>query len=78
MLGENVLMAMEYAYLDAEVTEVRDSFGNDVSHRYAFSAAPKNSYTASIDWTVWRGEEALVRLNVNASYMDTRLGGGDV
>jgi iron complex outermembrane receptor protein len=39
---------------------------------------PKNSYTASIDWTVWRGEEALVRLNVNASYMDTRLGGGDV
>jgi iron complex outermembrane receptor protein len=41
MLGENVLMAMEYAYLDAEVTEVRDSFGNDVSHRYAFSAAPQ-------------------------------------
>jgi iron complex outermembrane receptor protein len=78
LLGDNVAASMEYAYLDAEISEVRDSEGNDVSYRYAFSAAPENSYTASLDWHIWQGPKANLRLNVNTSFMDTRLGGGDV
>ncbi len=78
LLSGALVMSMEYAYLDAEITEVRDSFGNDVTQRYAFSAAPENSYTASLDWHVWQGASAKLHLNVNTSFMDTRLGGGDV
>ncbi|WP_373079998.1 TonB-dependent receptor [Zhongshania sp.] len=78
LLADTLVASMEYAYLDAEITEVRDSAGNDVSHRYAFSAAPENSYTASIDWHFWQGASAQMHLNVNTSFMDTRLGGGDV
>ena len=78
LLGDKLIASMEYAYLDAEITEVRDSFGNDVTHRYAFSAAPVNSYTASVDWAIWQGDSAKLHLNVNTSFMDKRLGGGDV
>lgn len=78
LLGDKIAASMEYAYLDAEITEVRDSQGNDVSYRYAFSAAPENSYTASLDWHVWQGAKANLHLNVNTNFMDTRLGGGDV
>ncbi|CAA0092360.1 Pesticin receptor [Zhongshania aliphaticivorans] len=78
LLGDDFIIAMEYAYLDAEITEVIDSYGNNVTQRYAFSAAPKNTYTASLDWVMWRSDFAVVQLNVNTSYMDTRLGGGDV
>jgi iron complex outermembrane receptor protein len=78
LLGDDLIVTMEYAYLDAEITEVIDSFGNNVTQRYAFSAAPVHSYTASADWTAWRGESATVHVNINTNYMDTRLGGGDV
>jgi iron complex outermembrane recepter protein len=78
LIGDDLTVTMEYAYLDAEITEVIDSFGNDVTKRYAFSAAPVNSYTASADWVVWRGVSAALNLNINTSYMDERLGGGDV
>ncbi|POP51083.1 TonB-dependent receptor [Zhongshania marina] len=78
LLGEDLIIAFEYAYLDAEITEVIDSFGNNVTQRYAFSAAPVNSFTASADWMAWRGENAVLNFNLNTSYMDTRLGGGDV
>jgi len=78
LLGEFVVASVEYAYLDAEITEVIDSFGNDVTHRYAFSAAPVNSYTAALDWLIWQGDAATLQLNVNTSFMDTKLGGGDV
>lgn len=78
LVGDDLTLTMEYAYLDAEITEVIDSFGNDVTRRYAFSAAPVNSYTASADWVAWRGASAALRLNINTSYMDERLGGGDV
>ena len=78
LVGDDLIISMEYAYLDAEITEVIDSFGNNVTQRYAFSAAPVNSYTASADWIAWRGESAVLHANVNTSYMDTRLGGGDV
>ena len=78
LVNDDLVVTMEYAYLDAEITEVIDSFGNDVTQRYAFSAAPVNSYTASANWIAWRGESALLQLNINTSYMDTRLGGGDV
>ena len=78
LVNDDLVLTMEYAYLDAEITEVIDSFGNDVTQRYAFSAAPVNSYTASANWIAWRGETALLQFNINTSYMDTRLGGGDV
>jgi iron complex outermembrane receptor protein len=78
LVGDDIIVSMEYAYIDAEITEVIDSFGNNVTQRYAFSAAPVNSYTASAEWIAWRGESALVQVNINTSYMDTRLGGGDV
>ncbi|MEX1669012.1 TonB-dependent receptor [Zhongshania guokunii] len=78
LLGDFVVASLEYVYLDAEITEVKDSFGNDVTHRYAFSAAPINSFTAGLDWLMWQGNTAKLQLNVNTSFMDTKLGGGDV
>ncbi len=73
-----LVVHFDYAYLDADVKKVIDTFGNDVTSRFAFSSAPRHSYVASLDWDIWQGQQARLHLNINTSYMDERLGGGDI
>ncbi len=72
----NLMLMLNYAYLDAEVTSVIDPFGNDVTRRFSFSSAPEHSYTAAADWTVAAGDWGRLSFNLSTSYMDERNGGG--
>ncbi len=75
MATRTLLLMLNYAYLDTEVTEARDVNGNDVSDEFVFFAAPKQSYTASVDWTLMDADWGRTALNVSYNYMDERNGG---
>ena len=75
MATRNLLLMLNYAYLDAEVTKARDVNGNDVSDEFVFFAAPEQSYTAVVDWTIADTDWGYLGLNVSYNYMDERNGG---
>ena len=75
MATRNLLLMLNYAYLDAEVTKARDVNGQDVSDQFVFFAAPEQSYTAVADWTIADADWGRLGLNVSYNYMDERNGG---
>ena len=75
MATRNLLLMLNYAYLDAEVTKARDVNGQDVSDQFVFFAAPEQSYTAVADWTIVDADWGRLGLNVSYNYMDERNGG---
>lgn len=75
MATRSILLMLNYAYLDAEVTKARDIHGNDVSDDFVFFAAPPHSYTAAADWTLVDADWGRVTANLSYNYMGERNGG---
>ncbi|MGB1457999.1 TonB-dependent receptor [Spongiibacter marinus] len=75
MATRNLLLMLNYAYLDAEVTKAEDVSGKDVSDEFVFFAAPEQSYTAAADWTLADADWGRTSLNLSYNYMDERNGG---
>ncbi len=69
-----LVLGFQYAYLDAEVTEVIDINGDNVAHLYPFVAAPPWSGVASVDWTVSQRGWGDLRAYLSANYMGERMG----
>ncbi len=75
LASENLLLTLNYAYLDAEITEATDpDTGADVTDTFTFSAAPRHSYTAAFDWTIANLGWGRLGLNMSYNYMDDRAG----
>jgi iron complex outermembrane receptor protein len=72
---ENLLMMLNYAYLDTEVTKATDVNGNDASDEFVFFSAPEHSFTASADYTLLQADWGRTSVNVSVNYMDERNGG---
>ncbi|ROH93720.1 TonB-dependent receptor [Stagnimonas aquatica] len=70
----NLILSLQYAYLDARVEEVIDINGNNVANLYPFIAAPPHSYVATIDWTLLRGGWGKLRGYLNYQYVGDRQG----
>ena len=70
----NLILSVQYAYLDARVEEVIDINGNNVANLYPFIAAPPHSYVATIDWTMLRGNWGKLRGYLNYQYIGDRQG----
>lgn len=75
MATEHLLLMLNYAYLDAEVTKAEDEFGNDLSDSFVFYSAPKNSYTFAADWTIADMDWGQLAVNLSYNFMDDRNGG---
>ncbi len=71
---EDLILSLQYAYLDAQVQEVIDVDGNNVAHLYPFIAAPPHSYVASIDWTFMRRAWGDLRAYLHYQYTGDRQG----
>ncbi|MEQ1439023.1 TonB-dependent receptor [Fontimonas sp. SYSU GA230001] len=71
---QDLILAVQYAYLDAKVEEVIDVDGNNVANLYPFIAAPRHSYVASADWTFLRGNWGDLRAYLNYQYTGWRQG----
>lgn len=71
----SLLFHLNYAYLETRILKVRDPVtGQNIADEYTFSNAPKNSLTASMDWTVAHLTWADLSLHVSYDYMDDRNG----
>ncbi len=71
---QDLILSLQYAYLDAEVEEVIDADGNNVASLYPFIAAPPHSGVATIDWTFLRRGWGDLRAYLNYQYTGDRLG----
>ncbi len=75
LASRDLLLMLNYAYLDAEVTKATDpDTGADVTETFVFSAAPEHSYTAALDYTIATWDWGRLGLNVSYNYMDDRNG----
>ncbi len=75
-LSREFLAVLNYSYLDAEMTSVIDpDSGENVADKFVFSSAPKNSFTATLDWTISKGPLATVEATLSYNFMDSRNGG---
>lgn len=75
LASENLMLMLNYAFLDAEVTSAIDEFGNDLTDSFGFYSAPGQSYTAAADYTVGQYDWGQLALNLSYNYMDKRRGG---
>lgn len=74
LVTRDLLLSLNYAYLDTDVTEAIDTFGRDRTHEFEFFSAPLHSYTAAVDYTLWSGDAGRLALNVSYNYVDERNG----
>lgn len=70
----NLVLAASYAYLDAQVEDVRDINGNNVADLYPFPSAPRHSGNLSFDWTMLEAGWGTARAYLGYSYVDSRQG----
>ena len=70
----DLILAGNYALLDAKTQEVLDIEGNNVADRYPFVSAPRHSFNTSVDWTLLRRDWGRLRGYLNYSYIGTRVG----
>ncbi|WP_372862381.1 TonB-dependent receptor [Spongiibacter sp.] len=75
LASENLLLMLNYAFLDTEVTKATDVNGNDVADQFVFFSAPEHSFTASADYTLYQADWGRTSVNVSVNYMDERNGG---
>ena len=77
LAAEHLMLVLNYAYLDAEIAPSRNPLSGEVDDGFVFDSAPRHSYTAAIDWTLWQGGEgSRVAFNATYSFTDERNGGG--
>lgn len=75
MASRHLLLMLNYAYLNAEVTEAIDpDNGADVTDTFVFSSAPEHSYTAAVDYTAAEWSWGRLGLNLSYNYMGERNG----
>ena len=72
--SENLILSADYAYLDAEVLDVRDFEGNNVAEQFPFQSAPRHSYVIAADWTLLRRGWGELRAYGTYNYVDERSG----
>ena len=70
----DLILAGNYALLDAKTQEVLDINGNNVADRYPFVSAPRQSFNTSVDWTLLRRDWGRLRAYLNYSYIGSRAG----
>ena len=70
----DLILAGNYAFLDAKTQEVRDINGNNVADNYPFVSAPLHSFNTSADWTFLRRGWGRLRGYLNYSYIGSRAG----
>ncbi|MBD2858121.1 TonB-dependent receptor [Spongiibacter sp. KMU-158] len=75
LVSQNIMFMLNYAFLDAEVTEAINKQGVDVADSYVFFSAPEHSYTASVDVGLAQWNWGSMSLNVSYNFMDERNGG---
>ena len=76
MALENLMLILNYAWLDTEVTKAtQPATGEDLTDRFVYNSAPRNSYTALADFTFAAGDWGRAFLNMSVNYMDERNGG---
>jgi iron complex outermembrane receptor protein len=71
---EDLILSLQYAYLDAKVQEVIDVDGNNVANLYPFIAAPPHSYVGTVDWTLLRRDWGALRAYLNYQFAGDRQG----
>lgn len=74
LASRDLLLSLNYAYLDTDVTNAKDAFGRDRTDEFEFFSAPLHSYTAAVDYTMWSGDAGRLALNVSYNYVAERNG----
>ncbi len=74
LVSRKLLLSLNYAYLDADVTNVQDAFGRDRTNDFEFFSAPPHTYTAGVDYTIWSGDFGRIALNLSYNFVDNRNG----
>jgi len=72
--AQNLMLGLQYAYLDARVLEVMDIDGNNVAHLYPFISAPRHSGVVFADWTVAQPSWGELRAYASWNYIGDRTG----
>lgn len=65
-----LLLALNYGYLDTEYEEFIEA-GVNVADDRAFAHAPENTFSASLDATLWSGGIGELRFNADYQYTDS-------
>ncbi len=77
LVSEGLVLVLNYAYLDAEIDPSRNPLSGEIDDGFVFDSAPRHSYTAAVDWTMWQGELGQrVAFNATYAFTDERNGGG--
>ncbi len=77
LAAENLLLVLNYAYLDAVIEPSRNPLSGEVDDGFVFDSAPRHAYTAMVDWTLWNSmNRGNIAFNATYSYTDERNGGG--
>ncbi len=77
LASENLLLVLNYAYLDAVIEPSRNPLSGEVDDGFVFDSAPRHAYTAMVDWTLWNSmNRGNIAFNATYSYTDERNGGG--
>ena len=77
LASENLMLVLNYAYLDAEIAPSRNPLSGDVDDGFVFDSAPRHAYTAMLDWTLWSSlDKGNIAFNATYSFTDERNGGG--
>ncbi len=74
VVGENLVLSGDYAYLDAQVTDVRDFDGANVASQFPFQSAPRHSFVVAADATLLRRDWGELRAFATYHYIDERSG----
>lgn len=70
----DLTVSADYAYLDAEVTDVIDNDGSNVASLYPFPYAPKHSGVLAIDAGLWKADWGELRSFVSWNHIGYRQG----
>ncbi len=76
LASRNLLLILNYAYLDSEIDEAINPLSGATTNQFTFNSAPRHAYTAAVDWTLRENDYGRLALNATYSYTDERNGGG--
>lgn len=76
LVSENLILILNYAYLESEIEPSRNPLSNEIEDGFVFDSAPRHAYTAAVDWTLWQSMTAgRLAFNATYSFTDERNGG---
>jgi iron complex outermembrane receptor protein len=71
-ITDGLTASLDYAYLDAKYTEIKNAAGADITSNYTFAEAPHNSYTARLQYDFPRLPFGALSANVDYSWQDDK------